>query len=163
MQGALGKFDRKVRYVIIFLYVQFLIRLAAVSYRGKKVRTVVSSAVRSVDKSSDTRNCVQNGPEFAICVIFTTRLYFKALGIILCALIWRIRHNYNCLDDGHCDVTGHCKMSALGTDGAMVTTHEISVMMWSFEGPKSFHVLWNLLEVKKSDGFHIMVLSISWI
>ena len=68
----MGKTDRGVRYVIIFLYVQFWIRLAAVSYRGKKVRTVASPAVRSVNKSPDIRNCVQNGPEYAICVLFST-------------------------------------------------------------------------------------------
>ena len=51
---SLGKFDWGVRYVIIFLFVQFLIRLAAVSNRGKKVRTVASPAVSSVNKSRDT-------------------------------------------------------------------------------------------------------------
>ena len=60
---ALGKFDLGVWYVIIFLYVQFQIRLAAVSKRGKKVRTVVFPAVRSVNKSRNTRNYVQNKPE----------------------------------------------------------------------------------------------------
>ena len=40
--------------------------------------------VRSVNESRDTRNCVQNKPEYAICVIFTTRSYYKALGLILC-------------------------------------------------------------------------------
>ena len=120
---TLGKFDWGVRSVIIFQYVQFWIRLAAVSYRGKKVRTMVSPVVRSVNKSLDTRNCVQNEPDYAICVIFVTRVYYKALGTLLCTLIWQIRHNYNS------DVTGHRKMSALGTVGAMVTTHEISVMM----------------------------------
>ena len=84
---AMGKFDWGVRYVIIFLYVQFWIRLGTVSYRGKKVRTVDSPAVRSVNKSRDTRNCVQNEPKYAICVLVATRLYYKALGIILCALI----------------------------------------------------------------------------
>ena len=44
----------------------------------------------------------------------------------------QIRHNYNRLDDGHCDVTGHRKMSVLAMAGAMVTTHENSVMMRSF-------------------------------
>ena len=38
--------------------------------------------VRSVNKSRDTLNCVQNEPEYAICVLFTTHLYYKALGII---------------------------------------------------------------------------------
>ena len=71
----MGKCDWGVRYVIIFLYVQFWIRLAAVSYRGKKVRTVASPVVRSVNTSRDTRNYVQNEPEYAICAIFTTCLY----------------------------------------------------------------------------------------
>ena len=83
----MGKFDWGVWYVIIFLYVQFWIRLAAVSYRGKKVRTVAFPAVRLVNKSSDTRNCVQNKPEYPIYVIFTTRSYYKALGLFLCYLI----------------------------------------------------------------------------
>ena len=52
-------------------------------------------------------------------------------------------------------------MSVLGTADAMVTTHENSVMMWSFKGPKLFCVLQNLLEMKKSDGIHIMVLPTS--
>ena len=84
---VIGKFDWGVRYVINFLYVQFWMRLGIVSYRGKKVRTVDSPAVRSVDKSRDTRNCVQKEPKYAICVHVATRLYYKALGIILCALI----------------------------------------------------------------------------
>ena len=129
-----------VRYVI-FQYVQFSIRLAVVSYSGKKVRTVVSPAVRSVIESRDTRNCVQNEPKYAICVLLATYLYYKALWIMLCALIWQIRHNYNHLGDDQCDVTGHGKMPALGTAGAMVTTHEISVMMWSFREPKLFNTL----------------------
>ena len=157
----MGKFDWGVRYVIIFRYAQFWIRLAAVSYRGKKVRTVASPVVRSVNKSRDTRNCVQNEPECAICVIFIISLYHKALGLILCDLIWQIRHDYTRLDHGHCDVTGHRKMSVLGAVGTMVTTHENFVMMWLFKGPKLFCVLQNLLEMKRNDGFHIMVLSIS--
>ena len=87
MKKIKGKFDWGVRYVIIFLFVQFWFRLATVSFRGKKVRTVDSPAVRSVNKSRDTRNCVQNEPKYAICVFVATRLYYKALGIILCALI----------------------------------------------------------------------------
>ena len=55
------------------------------------------------------------------------------------------------------------KMSALNTTGAMVTTHENSVMLWSFKGPKLPCVLQNLLEMKNSDGLHIMLLSISFI
>ena len=84
-----------------FLYVQFWIRLGTVSYRGKKVLTADFPAVRSVNKSHDTRNCVQNEPKYAICVLVATRLYYKVLEIILCALIWQIRHNYNRLDDAN--------------------------------------------------------------
>ena len=142
----------------LFQYVQFWIQLAVVSYRGKKVRTVVSPAVRSVNKARDTRNCVQNEPEYAICILLTTHIYYKTLGIILGALIWQIRHNYNRLDDGHCDITGYRKMSTLGTAGAMVTIHEIYLMMWAFMGPKLFSVVKNLLEMKRNDGFHIIVL-----
>ena len=53
-------------------------------------------------------------------------------------------------------------MLALGMAGAMVTTHEISVMMWSFKGPKLLSVLLNLLEIQSSDGLHIMVLPINY-
>ena len=95
----------------------------------------------TVNKSSDTRNCVQNEHKYAICVIFTTRLCHEAVGLVLCDLSWQIRHNYNLLDDNHCDVTGHRKMSVLGTAGAMLTTHENSVMMWSLKGSKLFYVL----------------------
>ena len=102
------------RYVIIFLYVNFLIWLGTVSYRGKKVRTVNYPAVRSVNKSRDTRNCVQNEPKYAICVLVATRLYYKALGIILCVLIWQIRHNYNRLDDANVKLhfTARCQRCA---------------------------------------------------
>ena len=55
---SMGMFDWGVRYVIILLYVPFLIRLAAVSYRAEKVRTVVCPVVRSLNKLCDTRNCV---------------------------------------------------------------------------------------------------------
>ena len=133
---TMGKFDWGVRYIIIFRHVQFWIGLAALSYRSKKVRTVVSPAVRSVNKSRDTRNCVQTGQNMP-----DTRLYYKAIGIILCALIRQIRHNYDRLDDGHCDVTGHRKMSALGTAGDMVTSHDISILVWSFKEQKLFSVL----------------------
>ena len=82
----MGKFDWKVWYAIIFLYVHFWIRLAAVSYRGRKARTDAFPVMRSVNKSRDTWNYVQNEPEYTICVIFTTRLYYKALGLI--CVIW---------------------------------------------------------------------------
>ena len=151
----MGKFDWGGRSVIIFQYVQFWIRLAAVSYRGKKVRTVVSPVVRSVNKSLDTRNCVQNEPDYAICVIFVTRVYYKALGTLLCALIWHIRHNYNRIDDYNSGVTGHRKMLALGTADAMVTTHEIFVMMWSFKWSKLFVFCKIYWKWKRMMGFTI--------
>ena len=78
----MGKFDWAVWYIIIFPYVQFCIRLVAISYHGKKFRTVASSAVRSVNKSRDTRYYIQNEPEFVISVIFSTRFYYKVLGLI---------------------------------------------------------------------------------
>ena len=43
-KADIGQVRLGVRYVIVFLYVQFWIRLAAVSYRDEKVRTVVSPA-----------------------------------------------------------------------------------------------------------------------
>ena len=144
----------------MFLYVQFWIRLAAGSYRCKEVRTVATAAVRSVNKSRDTRNCVHNEPECAICVIFTTLFYYRVLRLILCDLVWQMRHDYTRLDDGHCDVTGHRKMSVLSTVGTMVTAHENFVMLWLFKWTKLFCVLQNLLEMTRSDGFHIMVLFI---
>ena len=49
-------------------------------------------------------------------------------------------------------------MSVLDTVGAIVTTHENPVMMWSFKGPKLFCISEHLLEMKKIDGLHIMVL-----
>ena len=135
---TLGKFDWGVRYVIIFPYVQFWIRLATVSYRGKKVLTVDSPAVRSVNKSSDTRNCGQKRDK--VCDLCPLRHSF----------IWQSHRNwFECSDIANtpqlqsswlcqCEVTVHRKMSALGTAGAMVTTHENSVMMWSFKGIKLF-------------------------
>ena len=131
---VLGKFDRVFRHGFLFLCVQFWIRLAAIHYRNKNVRTVASSAVQSVNKSLDTRNWVQNEPEYETCVRFTTHLYYNALGIILCALIWQIHYNYNRLDNGYCEVTGHRKMPALGTAGALETTHENYEMIWLFKG-----------------------------
>ena len=137
----LGKFDWGVRYVIIFLNIQCWIRLGTVSYRGKKVRTVDSPAVRSVNKSRDTRNCVQNEPMYVICVLVATRLYYKATGIIfVCCDIAntpQLQSSWRC----QCEVTVHHKMSALSTVGAMVTIHENSVMMWPFKGSKLCSVL----------------------
>ena len=72
-----------------------------------------------------------------------------------------MRNDYTRLDDGHSNFTGHRKMSVLGAVGTMVTTRENFVMMWLFKGTKLFCFLQNLLEMKRGDGFHIMVLSIS--
>ena len=77
---VMGKFDWEVWYVIIFLSVQCWIRLAAVSHRGKN-RTVASPAVRSVNKSRDKQICFRNEPQYAICVVFTTRFYYRAMKI----------------------------------------------------------------------------------
>ena len=99
--------------------------MVIVSYRGKIILTKAFPAMRLIYKSRDTRNCVQNEPDYAICVIFTICLYYKGLGLILCGLIWQIRHNYNRLDDSHCDVTGHRMMSVLSTAGTMATTMKI--------------------------------------
>ena len=84
---SLDKFDWGVCYVIIFLYVHFWLRLAAVSYRGKNIRTAASLAVSSVNKSHDTRKFVQNESQHVICVILTNRLCYKALGSILCCYL----------------------------------------------------------------------------
>ena len=54
-------------------------------------------------------------------------------------------------------------MSVLGTAGAMVTTHENSVMIWSFKGPNCFAFCKTYWKWKRSDGFHIMVSTISLI
>ena len=42
----------------------------------------------------------------------------------------------------------------------MVSTHEISLIMGSFKGLKYCCLLGNFLEMKKSGGFHITVLSL---
>ena len=84
---SMGRSNWGLWHVIIFLYAQFWIRLAAVSKRGKKVRTVAFPVVRPVNKSCDTRHWAQNKPDYAICVIFTIRSYYKALALILCYLI----------------------------------------------------------------------------
>ena len=87
----------------------------------------------------------------------------QALGLVLCDLIWQTPQNYNRPDDGHCNVTGRRKMSVLDKASTRLTTHENSIMMWSFKGPKLVCVLKNLLEMKNGDGLHIMMLSISQI
>ena len=133
----MGKFDWGVWCVIIPLYVQFWIRLAAVSKRGKKVWTVVFPVVRSVNKSRDTKLRPKQARVCDVChlhhsfILQSPRVNF----------VLSDKANINRLYDTHCDVAGHRKMSVLGTAGAMVTTHENSVMMWSFKGPKLFCVL----------------------
>ena len=129
----LGKFDWGVWYVIIFLYVQCWIRLTAVSYRNKKVRTLASPVVRSVKKSCDTPNCVRNEPEYAICVLFTTRLYYKALEINLCDLMWQIRRNWWPL---WLQVTARCQRWARPV--AWGQSIKNSIMMCSCKGPRLF-------------------------
>ena len=63
---------------VFFLQIQLCIRLDAVSYRCNKVRIMASPAVRSVNKFRDTQNCIQDEPQYAICVVFTARLYHTA-------------------------------------------------------------------------------------
>ena len=64
---TMGKFDWGVWYIIIFLYIQFWTRLAAASYRGKKVRTVAFLAVRSVNKPRDSRNRIKKTRVCDLC------------------------------------------------------------------------------------------------
>ena len=115
--------------------------LATVNYRGKKVRTVDSPAVRSVNKSSDKRNCVQKRAKVCdLCPLRHSFIWQSPRNYFVCSDIANTRQlesSWRC----QCEVTGHRKMSALGTAGAMVTTHENSVMMWSFQGTKLFSVL----------------------
>ena len=75
----------------------FSVRTILNSTGSCKVRTVASPVERSVNKSRDTRNCVQNEPDYAICVIFTNRPYYKALGLILCDQSWQICHHWTSL------------------------------------------------------------------
>ena len=122
------------RYVIIFLYVQFWIRLAAVSYRGKKVRSMDFPAVRSVNKAHDTRNWVQKQAKVCdLCPLHHSFIWQSPRNYFVCSDIAntpQIQSSWRC----QCEVTGHRKMSALGTAGAMVTNHDNSVMIWSFKG-----------------------------
>ena len=118
---AMGKFDWGVWYVIIFLYVQFRIRLAAVSKRSKKVRTVAFPVVRSVNKSRDTRYCAPK--QARVCELCHLHHSFILQSPRINSVLSDIA-NFNRLEDGHCDATGNRKMSVLGTTGAMVTTHE---------------------------------------
>ena len=111
-----GKFDWGVRYVIIFQYVQFWIRLPAVSYRGKTIRTLVSPAVRSVNKTHDTKLGPKGARRCDLCP-FRHSFILQSPTNNLCALMWQISLNYNRLEDDHCDDTGHRKMSALGMGG----------------------------------------------
>ena len=114
------KFTLGFRYIIIFLYVQFWIRLDTVSYRGKKVRTVDSPVVRSVNTSSDTRNCVQKRAKLCdLCPLRHSFIWKSPRNCFVCsdkANTPQLQSSWWC----QCEVTGHRKMSALGTAGAMV-------------------------------------------
>ena len=98
--------------------------------------------VRSVNKSRDTTNCIRNEPQYAICVIFTTPFYYKALKLILCDLIWQ----FICVLTVT-TVTGHvtARWQHWAWLETMVTTHENSLIMQSFKGPKLFCDPENLL------------------
>ena len=138
----------QVRHVIIFLYVQFWIRLGTLSYCGKKVRTVDSPAVRSVNKPRDTKLRPKRAKVCDLCPLRHSFMLQILSNYFVCPDIAntpQLQSSWRC----QCEVTVHHKMSALSMAGAMVTTHENSVMMWSFKGTKLFSVLWNLLEMKK--------------
>ena len=66
--------------------------------------------------------------------------------------------NYNRLDGDHSDEIGHRQMAVLRMASDHGANPWNSLIMWSFKEPKLFCVLWNLLERKKSDEFHIKVL-----
>ena len=160
------KFNRRVRlgvwYVIIFLWIQFWIRLAAVSYRCKKVRTLASPVVRWVNKTRDAQNCIRNGPQYVICVV-TTRLNGKVLKFWnwIC-VSWHGKKPVIIIVLAVAPMTGH--VTTRWQYRAMVTTHESPFIVSSFKALTLYCVLWNLLKMKKSDGFHIMVLSsLIWI
>ena len=112
---SMGKFDWGISFVIIFLWVQFCVRLAVASYRVKKVRTVASPVVRWANKSRDTHNCMRNEPQYAICVVFTTRLYYKVRKVDFLGSDLQLQ-SYS-LDGGHCDRAGHRKVTVLGMAG----------------------------------------------
>ena len=99
--------------VVIVLWVQFWIPLAAVSYRSIKVHTMASPAVWWVNKSRDRQSCIRNEPQYAICVIFSTHHITKPCKLILCHLTWQMTWNYHRVDSGHCDKTGHLTMAVL--------------------------------------------------
>ena len=121
------------------LYVQFWIRLAAVSYRGKKVRTVASPAVRSVNTSWHTQLRPKRARVGDLCHIHHSFILQSPRNNSVCSEMANTPQLQSSWQF-HCDVTGHRKMSALGTTGSMVTTHENSVMMRSFKGPNFFSV-----------------------
>ena len=113
-------------------------RLAAVCYRSKNVRTMAFPAVRSVNKSRGTQNCIRNEPYYAICSVYTIRLYNKVLKINFCALIWQ--KNAFIVIWTVATVTGQVT-TKLQCWVWPVTTRENSVIIWSFKGPKLFCVL----------------------
>ena len=68
-------------YVIIFLKVQFYIRLTVVGYRGKKISTKAAPMLRSLNNSLYTQNCIRNEPQHAMGIVSLGRLYHKAVKI----------------------------------------------------------------------------------
>ena len=77
---TLGKFALGVLYVIIFL--SMISNSTGVRKLSKKVHMMASPAVRSVNKVRDIKKIAsETSHECEICVIFTTRLYHKALKI----------------------------------------------------------------------------------
>ena len=78
---------------------------------------MASPAVISVNRSHGTTNYIRNEPQYAIRVVFTTRLYYKALQN---DFVWpdMANCNYIRLDSSHCNMTGHRKMAVRGAAGA---------------------------------------------
>ena len=115
--SSMGKFNWGVCYVIIFLQVQFWIRLAAVSYHGMEVHTMASPTVKSVDKSHDPKIASKTSHSMRP-VSFSSLVYItKPRKLIPCDLLWQITRNYNRLDGGHGCGTGHRMMAVLGMAG----------------------------------------------
>ena len=84
---------------------------------------------------------------------------------IFCDLSWEITSNYNHLDSGQCDKTGHRKMAVLGVTG------DHGDNPWKNPAPcvhlrdQDCFVSFASFEIRKRSGFHIMMLfsQLNWI
>ena len=73
-------------------------------------------------------------------------------------LMWQMTSTYNSPDGNQCVRTGQRKMAVLGMAADHGDNRLNSLIMWWFRGLKWFCSLWNILQMKKSDRFHIMIL-----